>query len=82
MRVIEVKALGSYCLQIRFADGLEGTLDLSSLINEGVFRQLHDPEKFAQVFIDPCTHTVAWPDGIDLCPDALYADVVAKQRAA
>ena len=82
MRVVEVKALGAYCLHIQFADGVEGTLDLSSLMNDGVFLQLRDPEQFEKVYVDPCTNTVAWPHGIDLCPDALYADILARQRAA
>jgi len=82
VRVTEVKALESYRLWVRFHDGVEGTIDLSSLIEQGVFRKLSDPQEFAKVAVDTVTHTVAWPNGIDLCPDALYEDVKAQTKAA
>ncbi len=80
-RVIAVTALADGQLRIRFADGVEGHVDLRPMLGHGVFRALADPAVFAQVFVDPVTHTVAWPNGIDLCPDTLYDDVKA-QRAA
>lgn len=81
-RVTAVKALESYCLWVRFRDGVEGSIDLSPLIGKGVFQPLADPAEFAKVFVDPITQTVAWPNGIDLCPDTLYEDIKAKQQAA
>jgi len=80
--VIAVTALEPYQIKVRFADGVEGTVDLSAMIGHGIFAQLTDPQAFAQVYVDPVTHTVAWPQGIDLCPDTLYADVQAQQQAA
>ena len=81
-RVIAVSATALYRISVRFADGVEGTVDFSPLIGHGVFSQLADPGTLAQVYVDPITHTVAWPQGIDLCPDTLYADVLAQQQAA
>jgi hypothetical protein len=81
-RVVAVTAKEPYRISVRFADGVEGTIDLSSLIEHGVFAQLADPRIFAQVYVDQITHTVAWPQGIDLCPDSLYTDVLARQQAA
>ena len=80
-RVIDVRAQEPYLIWVRFDDGAEGTIDLIPLIGKGVFAKLADPKVFAQVYIDPVTHTVAWPQGIDLCPDSLYEDI-CKQRAA
>ena len=79
--VVEVEPREDYQIWIRFADGLEGVVDLSDLVGKGVFAAWSDPAEFRKVFIDPETHTVAWPGGIDLAPDALYQDLVA-QRAA
>jgi len=80
-RIVEVKPLDDYRLRIRFSDGVEGEVDLSDLVGNGVFAAWSDPAEFRKVFVDPETHTVAWPGGIDLAPDALYQDLVA-QRAA
>ena len=80
--VVAVTAHEHYQIYVRFADGVEGTVDLSPLIGQGVFSQFADANIFAEVFIDPVSHTVAWPQGIDLCPDTLYSDVLAQQQAA
>lgn len=82
VRVTAVKALEPYRIWMRFNDGVEGTVDLSPLIGKGVFQALADPEEFATALVDPATRTVAWPNGIDLCPGALYEDIKATQQAA
>lgn len=72
-RVIEVKPMGKYTVWLKFADGVQGTVDLSELAGKGVFSKWNDTDFFNSVFIDNETRTIAWPDGIDLCPDNLYA---------
>ncbi len=74
-KVIIVKALAAYKVNVVFSDGIEGVIDLLDLVGKGVFSVWKDPKQFAQVFIDPETHTLAWPGGIDLCPDTLYEEV-------
>jgi hypothetical protein len=81
-KAVEVKARERYRIWIRFSDGVEGEADLSDLAGEGVFESWNDHEEFAKVFVDPRTHTVAWPGGIDLCPDSLYREIVEGQKAA
>lgn len=80
-RIVAAKARPNYRLWIRFADGKEGEVDLSSLVGKGVFARWEDPAEFEKVYIDEETGTVAWPGGIDLAPDALHRDV-AEQAAA
>lgn len=80
-RVVEAEPREDYRIWIRFADGLEGVVDLSDLVGRGVFAAWTDLAEFRKVFIDPETHTVAWPGGIDLSPDALYQDLVAQKAA-
>ena len=72
--VIEVRAEGDYNLFVRFADGVSGRVRLAPEELTGVLAPLHDPEFFAQAFIDH--GAVAWPGEIDLAPDAMYAEVV------
>jgi hypothetical protein len=52
------------------------------MIGTGVFEVLNDPAEFTKVHVDPETHTVAWPGGIDLCPDSLYEDLLSQEKAA
>lgn len=74
-RIIEVKPLQDFKVWIKFSDGVEGTVDLSDIAGKGVFSSWNNPEIFKSVFVDPNTHTIAWPGGIDLCPDSLYAEI-------
>ena len=75
-RVVEAQPLADFRLHVRFVDGLEGTVDMTALIHSstaGVFAQLADPARFAQVFI--AHGAVTWPGEIDLAPDAMYAEI-------
>jgi CubicO group peptidase (beta-lactamase class C family) len=75
-RVVSVKALPGFRLQVRFGDGSERTVDLSTLIHSpgaGVFASLADSALFAQVFVEH--GAVTWPGEIDLAPDAMYAKI-------
>ena len=74
-QIVAVQPLDAYRVRIRFFDGVEGEVDLSDMVGKGVFALWEDPQQFATVFIDPESHTLAWPGGIDLCSDALYQDV-------
>jgi len=76
-RIIEAQPLPNYRLRVRFHDGVQGEVDLSDLSGQGVFAAWLEPGVFEQVSIDAETGTVVWPGGIDLCPHALYADIVA-----
>jgi hypothetical protein len=80
-RIVAVEPLEKYRVRIRFLDGTEGEVDLSSLVGKGVFALWNDSEEFAKVFVDPESHTLAWPGGIDLCPETLYQDIVTQKPA-
>ncbi|MDO8127803.1 MAG: DUF2442 domain-containing protein [Candidatus Brocadiales bacterium] len=75
-RIVEVKPLPGFKVGLRFSDGVEGMVDLSDLAGKGVFRAWDEPAHFESVFIDSETHTIAWPGGIDLCPESLYNEVL------
>ena len=73
--IIEVKPLKNHTVWLKFADGVEGTVDLSDLAGKGVFSAWEDVDFFNSVFVDEQTRTIAWEGGIDLCPDNLYANI-------
>jgi hypothetical protein len=79
--ITSAKALGDYRLQLRFEDGVEGVVDLAKRVSfRGVFEPLRDAAYFAQVRVDPELGTAVWPNGADLDPDVLYADVTSRHR--
>jgi len=80
-RIVSVRPLPGYRLNLGFDDGVEGEVDLSGLVGKGVFAAWNDPAAFEKVTIDPVSHTVTWPDGVDLCPESLYQDVAAMAQS-
>lgn len=79
--ILAAKPRPNYRLWIRFSDGREGEVDLSSLVGKGVFARWDAPGEFEKVYIDQETKTVAWPGNIDLAPDALYQDLLNEAAA-
>jgi hypothetical protein len=74
-RVINASFLRDYTLRVRFADGVEGEIDLGSELDGEVFLTLRDPALFRQFRVDSDLHTVVWPNGADFAPEFLYAAV-------
>jgi hypothetical protein len=71
--LVAVEVTGSHRLRLRFADGVEGELDVSKLVPfNGVFESLRDPEEFRKARLDSELGTVVWPSGADLDPIVLY----------
>ena len=73
-RVVSVRPLDGFRLAVRFDDGTFGEIALRDRLFGPVFEPLRDPDVFAQVFVDEFG-AVAWPNGADLAPDALYAQL-------
>lgn len=73
-RVVRVSAGQGYTLEVEFANGVSGTVDLSSRLFGPVFEPLRDPVLFSQVRVDEYG-AVCWPNGADLAPDGLYRTI-------
>jgi len=80
MKVTALRALPDYRLWLRFADGTEGTADLSGKVGHGVFSSWKDPKTFAQVQVGEFGQPI-WPGDIDLCSDTLYRLVTGSLPA-
>lgn len=70
-RLTEIKPLADYRLWLRFADGVEGEVDLSNLADQGVFAVWQEPGAFECVSVGSGGEA-CWESGVDLCSDALY----------
>jgi len=76
-KITHVEVLEEYRLSLTFSDGVQGTVDLSSLAGSGVFALWNDYSEFRNVRIGD-TGELIWSDQVDLCPDALYLQVTAR----
>lgn len=71
-RVVRVAAGDGYTLLVTYHDGTH-IVDLAALVRRGgVFAPLRDPARFAGVSVGGGGRWVEWPDGPDLCADALW----------
>lgn len=73
VHVTAVEVVGDHRLRLRFEDGAEGEIDLSSWRWRGVFEPLADPDYFRQVELDEELGTIVWPNGADIAPETLHA---------
>lgn len=80
IKILEAKAKPGHRLWLRFADGVEGEVDLTNLAGKGVFKAWEDPEVFANVSVER-GRSVAWGEGIDLRADSLYLEITGKKPA-
>lgn len=79
-RVIQVRHVRDYVLELTFADGVRAELDFTKRIagRGGVFEPLQDISLFRQVRVDPEIGTIVFPNDIDLDPDVLYCKATGK----
>jgi hypothetical protein len=73
-----VEVIGDHRLRLTFEDGTVGDVDLSAREWRGVLEPLRDPTYFARVAVDPESGTIAWPNGVDMAPEPLYAEARAN----
>ena len=74
-RVMTVEPLPESRLRVVFFDGTSGEVWLRSFlesprISGTIFEPLREPEVFRQAHVE--LGAVAWPNGADLAPDAMY----------
>jgi Protein of unknown function (DUF2442) len=62
-------------LELTFADGTHGEVEVIQRMWGPVFTEARTPEGFAAVTVDHELGTVVWPGGADLAPDTLYLRV-------
>lgn len=61
-----------YTIRVRFADGVEGNVDLVDELWGEVFEPLRELAMFQAFRLDKELNTIAWPTGADLAPEFLY----------
>jgi len=73
--VTYVRPLAEFRLDVKFADGTQGLVDMARLLARdcGVFEPLRELSIFNQVFVDD--GVVTWPGGLDLAPDTMHEEL-------
>ncbi len=68
-------------MDVVFDDGVRGVVSLRDKLYSPVFEPLKDVRYFNQVGIDEFG-AICWPNGADLAPDALHAELLTQNRVA
>ncbi len=74
--LIAAEVRGKDRIYLNFKDGTNGEVNIRTITKfKGVFSLLENYEYFKQVFIDPESGTIAWPNEADIDPITLYARI-------
>ena len=68
----EAKYRGDYRVWLKFADGVEGEIDLEKELWGEVFQPLRDKTRFAELCVNEDIETIVWPNGADFALEFLY----------
>ena len=78
LKAIKIKPLDNYQLWVKYSDGVEGIVDLSDLVGDGVFALWNDYREFQKVHIGP-NGEIAWNEQVEICPDSIYLKITGKK---
>lgn len=79
--VVNITYVRDYIFHVEFDDGRSGEVDFSEHAKRGgVFEPLENQSFFRKAIIEG--GTIAWPNGADIAPEALYEKVVAEATTA
>ncbi|KHE92182.1 MAG: DUF2442 domain-containing protein [Candidatus Scalindua rubra] len=70
LHVTDAKYIKDYTIWVEFNDMTSGNVDLSSELDDGVFKPLQDVDYFKNFKIRG--HTLSWDSGADFAPEFLH----------
>ena len=78
-RIVSVRHLQDYVLELVFDDGLRAEMDFREhIVGRGdLFSALEDIEYFKQLRIELDFGTIVWPNDLDFCPEMLHESAKA-----
>ncbi len=78
-KIINAQYIWGYSISLTFDDGFFGTIDLSYLVGEWVFKKFEDKSYFQNIQVINNQRALARDDEIDMCADALYEDILSNK---
>ena len=77
-KIINVKVLNDYKVELKYDNGRQGIADLSHLVGKGLFSLWNNYDDFRKVKIGSSGELV-WNEQIDICPDSLYLKITNQK---
>lgn len=77
IQLTQIKPMPNYRLWLKYADGVEGVVDLSDLVGQGVFALWNDEREFQKARAVPSA--IIWNDDVDVDAVSLYLQLTGKQ---
>ena len=77
IRAVQAVPLDGFRLWLKYADGIEGVVDLYDLAGRGVLEAWSARDVFEAVIVNE-SGAIIWPGEIDLCPHSLYLRLTAR----
>ena len=74
MKAINVISLEDYKIKVDFNDGVSGIIDLSDLVQKGIFKQLKNKQLFNTVYTD--STAICWSDELEIDAENIYAKIM------
>jgi hypothetical protein len=72
-RIVDAQYVAGFVVWLRFSDGVEGEIDLSSDLAGLIFEPLQNIDEFRRFVLHPELRTLVWPNGADFAPEFLRA---------
>ena len=76
MKLTSVKHIGGYSLNVIFEDDVKGEIDLSELVNKGIFQTLKDITQFKKAY--STGYSIAWTDDLEIDALNIYLQLTRK----
>jgi hypothetical protein len=74
--VVDAKIIVGTVVKLTFSDGVEKTVDLSTLMFGPVYQEIMEKGMFEDFVVDPNIGTLVWPNGADIAPETLRLGVL------
>ena len=80
IKIIDIRVEPNFSLRVRFNDHCDGVFDLKPLIDRNTVLTipLRDPAFFGRVYLE--LGALAWPNGLELSPDSVHAELAETGR--
>ncbi|WP_035989367.1 DUF2442 domain-containing protein [Leptolyngbya sp. KIOST-1] len=72
LHIVSIDYLGAYKLRLVFNNQTVQEVDLAQELYGEIFEPLKDVNFFRQVFLNPETNTIQWPNSANFAPEFLY----------
>lgn len=76
MKLQEVTYQSDYTIQVKFTDGVVGSVDLTDLVEKGIFQVLKDKDKFSKPY--STGFSIAWSEELEIDAATVYAEITGK----